>query len=119
MIWGLGLAAVLAIGFFWLRGSQPGVYDAFAQCLSEKKAIFYGAFWCPHCQTQKAKFGTSAKYLTYVECSTSNGQGQLQVCKDADIQGYPTWVFADGSRLSGEVPMGTLASKTGCELPPA
>lgn len=95
----------------------PGPLDSFAQCLGEKGAIFYGAFWCPHCQTQKKLFGKSAKLLPYVECSTPDGRGQLPVCKDAKIEGYPTWEFADGTRQSGEVPLKTLAEKTQCTLP--
>ena len=97
--------------------SAPGKYDQFAQCLEEKGAKFYGAFWCPHCQNQKKMFGKSQKYLPYVECSTPNGQGQKELCNDAGIEGYPTWVFADESRLSGEVPLATLAEKTMCALP--
>lgn len=99
----------------------PGKYDTFAQCLKEKGAIFYGAFWCPHCQKQKKLFGSSAQYLPYVECSTANGQGQLQICKDEDIQGYPTWKLADGTRIPIETDAGvsleTLAAKTSCILP--
>ncbi|OGI64769.1 hypothetical protein A3H53_00495 [Candidatus Nomurabacteria bacterium RIFCSPLOWO2_02_FULL_40_10] len=96
---------------------EPGKYDVFAQCLGEKGAIFYGAFWCSHCQAQKKLFGTSAKLLPYVECSNVNGQGQTQICIDKKIPSYPTWEFADGTRLNGEIPLAQLAEKTSCELP--
>lgn len=92
-------------------------YDDFAKCLKEKGVVFYGAFWCSHCQNQKKAFGTSFQFVNSVECSTPDGKGQVQACVDKDIQGYPTWIFADGSRQSGEVPFATLASKTGCALP--
>lgn len=95
----------------------PGKYDAFATCLKDKGAIFYGAFWCPHCQATKKAFGSSAKLLPYVECSTADGTAQLQVCQDKKIEGYPTWEFTDGSRLTGEVSMQQLADKTTCVLP--
>jgi len=91
-------------------------YDEFAQCLSDAGAIFYGAYWCPHCQSQKAAFDNS-RALPYIECSTPNGQGQTPVCIEQKIDGYPTWEFADGSRLSGEQTLETLAENTGCELP--
>ena len=107
---------LLAMSAFWYR-SQPGKLDTFAQCLGEKGATFYGAFWCPHCQNQKALFGNSAKLLPYIECSTSDGKQQLQICSDAGITGYPTWEFANGERLSGEVELKVLSEKTGCELP--
>ena len=115
---------VLVVGVFITvsiggnKGSTgPGKYDAFATCLKDKGALFYGAFWCPHCQNQKKAFGSSEKFLPYVECSTPDGGAQTQVCIDKKITGYPTWEFADGSRMNGEIPMETLAQKTGCVLP--
>ncbi len=95
----------------------PGKYDEFATCLKDKSAVFYGAFWCSHCQATKKLFGASAKLLPYVECSTADGRGQLQVCKDKNIAGYPTWEFADQSRLNGELSLAQLAEKTSCVLP--
>jgi thiol-disulfide isomerase/thioredoxin len=95
----------------------PGKYDTFAQCLKEKGAIFYGAFWCEHCQAQKKMFTSSVKLLPYVECSTPNGASQTKECTDKGIISYPTWVFADGSRLTGEIPLEQLAEKTSCVLP--
>jgi len=111
------LIVVAGLGSSVLLKSAPGKLDTFAQCLEEKGATFYGAFWCPHCQAQKRMFGNSASLLPYVECSTPDGQNQLQVCIDKQIQQYPTWDFADGSRLTGEVPLAQLAEKTGCVLP--
>jgi len=107
------------LGFFASRfetKSDPKV-DAFAQCISDSGAKFYGTFWCSHCQNQKKMFGSSQKLLPYVECSTKNGKDQLSICKDAGIDGYPTWVFADGSRLSGELSFKVLSEKTQCPLP--
>ncbi len=103
--------------------AAAGLYDGFAQCLKDKGATFYGAFWCPHCKAQKAMFGSSVKYLPYVECSTPDGTGQTQICIDQKIESYPTWILADGTRLPVEsasgVSLETLAAKTGCELPQA
>ena len=106
-------------GLYFLvqANNAPSELDGFAQCLTEKGAIFYGAFWCPHCQNQKALFGRSAKFLNYVECSTPDGRSQTQVCKDTDVKTYPTWQFADSSRQTGEVSLQTLADKTSCQLP--
>jgi hypothetical protein len=119
------VVAIIAIGGIWyvMQGgapmlpSTPGPLDGFAQCLKDKGALFYGAFWCPHCQNQKKMFGTSERLLPYVECSTDNGKGQLPVCSEKKIEGYPTWIFADGTRQSGELDLVVLAQKTGCELP--
>lgn len=90
--------------------------DLFAQCISDAGAKFYGAYWCPHCQAQKKLFNNS-KRLPYIECSTPNGQAQTQVCMDAKIESYPTWVFADGSVLDGEQTFEKLSEKTNCPVP--
>ena len=101
------------------KTNAPGKYDTFATCLKDKGAVFYGAFWCPHCQATKKLFGSSAKLLNYQECSTPDGNGQTQVCIDKGVKSYPTWEFADGSRLTGEIPLAQLAEKTSCQLPDA
>lgn len=113
----IGIVAIIGVIFVINQGNTPGKYDDFAKCLDEKGAVFYGAFWCPHCQNQKAMFGRSAKYLPYVECSTPDGKGQLPVCTEKNIEGYPEWRFADGSTQSGEVSLEALAENTSCVLP--
>ena len=96
--------------------ATTGKYDTFAQCLEEKGVKFYGAFWCPHCQSQKRMFGGSAKHLPYVECSTADGKGQTQLCKDNNIESYPTWEFADGTRKTGELSFAQLSDMSGCSI---
>ena len=108
---------ILGLGYWWwTANNQPGQHDVLAKCLKEKGAKFYGAFWCPHCQNQKTSFGTSARHLPYIECSTVDGNGQLPACKQANVQAYPTWEFPDGSRHEGELTMQELADKTGCPV---
>ncbi len=85
-----------------------------AQCLSAKGATFYGAFWCSHCRTQRALFGSAVTALPYVECSSADGNSQMQICKEKKIQGYPTWIFADGTMATGEQSFSVLAEKSGC-----
>ncbi len=108
------VAVVLAIVIYSSMGS--GQYDSFTKCISDSGAKFYGAFWCSHCTDQKAMFGASAKYLPYVECSTSDGKGELPVCNSVGITGYPTWIFADGSR-NNIMNLEELSQKTSCALP--
>lgn len=95
----------------------PGVLDGFVQCIKDKGVIFYGAFWCPHCQRTKAEFGDSASKLPYVECSTPDGQNQTQVCIDHQIVEYPTWMLPDGTRFTGEHTLQELSDKFQCPLP--
>ncbi len=113
----LAICAALGAFVYW-QGLPPAphLYDSLAKCIAQSSTTFYGAFWCPHCEAQKTKFGTGAQYLPYVECSLPSGSGQTQVCIDHDIVQYPTWVFSDGSRLVGVQTPQTLAAKTGCAL---
>lgn len=125
---------VLVGGFTWYamtadsRASQKAIDDAqknsgatatttvtlddFAKCTAEKGATMYGAWWCPHCKNEKKRFGESFQYVKYVECTDNP-----QLCTDKGVKGYPTWIFADGSSLSGEIGFGPLAEKTMCPLP--
>jgi len=117
----MGISVLVLIGTALIRSNAtppgPGRYDTFAQCLQDKGAVFYGAFWCPHCNDQKKAFGSSQKLLPYVECSLANGQGQTQACLDKKIASYPTWEFADGTRENGKQTLEKLAEKTSCVLP--
>ena len=114
IIGGIILIAIIVGGSY--LANRPGKYDTFAQCLTDEGATFYGAFWCPHCLEQKRLFGNSDKKLPYVECSNPD-RTQNQTCKDADITSYPTWEFADGTRITGAQSFQTLADATGCALP--
>ena len=117
IIWAVIVLVVLA-GLVRLvkTPGKSGELDAFAQCISESGAKYYGAFWCPNCKNQEARFGRSAKLLPRIECSTPDGKDQLPVCAEAKIEGYPTWDFADGRREIGNLSLEKLAEFTGCPL---
>ena len=111
------VALVFAARFFGDgKAGATTIYDDFAQCLADSGAVFYGAYWCPHCNDQKDWMDNSSN-IPYVECSTPDGRGQIQECADEGITGYPTWKFSDGTEASGAIPLVELAEKTGCELP--
>lgn len=112
------IIAVLAV-FAYVRMADrdqgPDLKTPLAQCLTDKGVKFYGAYWCPHCAAQKKLFGRAMSKVTYVECAIpGDPRAQTQACKDANIEGYPTWTFPDGSRLSGEISLQRLAEKSGC-----
>lgn len=118
----IALIVVVVAGLVFVRNYSDGgrearvtQYDTFAQCLTDAGAKFYGAFWCPHCAEQKAKFGNSSK-LPYVECSTPNGQAQTEICIQEGITSYPTWRFPDGTELSGVQELNALGEKTSCTV---
>ncbi|MBI4128227.1 MAG: hypothetical protein HY459_04110 [Parcubacteria group bacterium] len=112
LIIGIGLIAFGA----WMLASPPkqahGKYDTFAQCLTEKGVVMYGADWCPHCQNEKQAFGNSFRYVSYVECPA-----EPKRCTDMGIEGYPTWIVADGRRFEGEQGLQGLSTMSGCSLP--
>ncbi len=117
IVWILVVVLVVLGTIFLVKTpGKPGELDGLAQCLKDKGVTFYGAFWCPHCQAEKAAFGRSARLLPYVECSTPDTQGQTQICIDKKVTGYPTWVFPDGTRQEGEMTPQELADKAGCTL---
>lgn len=85
-----------------------------AQCLTEKGAKMYGAFWCPHCADQKKLFGENFQFITYIECDPRGEDAQTELCAQNNITSYPTWIFADGERSVGTQPPEILAQKAGC-----
>ncbi len=109
---------VIGMGVFMDKAAGPGKYDDFAKALKSGGAEFFGAFWCPHCQAQKAEFGTAKKYLPYIECSNPN-QSQTQICKDNNIESYPTWRFANGIMITSSGEPTVCAVKPGLPGEPA
>jgi hypothetical protein len=87
--------------------------DSFARCLTDKGAVMYGLYWCPHCAEQKELFGSSFHNVRYVECGTPDHHEQPQ-CVAENLKNFPTWKFADGELHEGDMPLQELAAKTGC-----
>ena len=120
----IAIIAVLALAFWQIKKNKkqieaPGQYDAFAQCLADKKITMYGAEWCSHCQSQKKLFGDSFRLVPYIECPENT-----QLCIDKGINGYPTWIFPsansgqvpDEKKLEGEQTLEKLLQESGCAL---
>jgi hypothetical protein len=97
--------------------AQSNDLDAFAKCLGEKNATMYGSFLCSHCDDQKKLFGSSFRYIPYVECSVRGSRQMSFPCIAAQIRLTPTWTFADSERRTGVQPLKDLSAKTGCKLP--
>lgn len=86
---------------------------ALAKYLTSKGDVFYGAYWCPHCQDQKKLFGEEAmKSLTYVECDPKGENAQPDKCTAANIQSYPTWII-NGQTTTGTKSLSELAQLSG------
>lgn len=98
-------------------GQRDVSNDAFATCIANSGATFYGAFWCPHCQDQKKEFGDSKDLLPYVECDENGENPDPEACKANKVESYPTWVFADGIKKVGVQSFEELSAATSCPLP--
>ncbi len=109
---GIGLIVGLAVLARFAPRADGGQFDAFAQCLAAQGVTMYGADWCPHCQNEKKAFGSSFKYVPYIECPKNP-----EVCLAEGVKGYPTWIFLDGRKLEGEQGVERLAKESGCLLP--
>jgi len=114
-------AIAIVVGLYVATSGSSGQagpdLGPFAACLKDKGIVFYGAFWCPHCQAEKALFGKAVDKLPYVECSTPDGNSQTQACTEKGIEKYPTWTFPDGSKVTGDLSLDELAARSGCTLP--
>ncbi len=116
IIYGIIILVVAAIIYFPITNAKkPGQYDDFAKCLTEKNANFFGSFQCPHCADQKKLFGKSIKYVNYIECGPLSGP-ENQVCIDAGVKVYPTWIFNKNDTREGVLSLNELSEATGCVL---
>ncbi len=79
----------LFVGLLLTSCTSSSNYSNLTTCLAEKKAVMFGASWCPHCAEQKNMFGASAKDMPYFECS--KGNKQVKECSERAIASYPTW----------------------------
>ncbi len=104
------ILSVIAVAIYGFSATgKASAKDGLAKCLSENGAVMYGASWCGHCANQKSMFGSSWQYVNYVECV-----GNEQACTNAGIQAYPTWIFGDGTRQTGELTLQQLSQISGC-----
>ena len=85
----------------------------FAKFLSDNNIKMFSAYWCPHCHDQKQLFGKKAvKELTIVECAKDGKDNQYELCREKEIQGFPSWEIK-GEIFSGVKDLNDLAIMTG------
>lgn len=105
-----------------LSGALQGEGEAnqdlvgFAKALTSAGAKFYGAAWCPMCNSQKALFDDGAKFLPFIEV-TNPDRTPNQIATDNNITAYPTWTFANGTRVTGYQTLSQLSSLSGVSIP--
>lgn len=113
---GVGAAVVaIAAGALVFATAAPSAtpyQDALARHLAKSGAMFYGAYWCPHCEEQKELFGGAAGLLPYVECDPKGERSQTERCRAAGVKVFPTWVLGV-ERREGVQPLAELARLSG------
>lgn len=121
-VWRLAAIALLFSGCISGCSGLPNSYKGrLADHLTETGAKMYGAYWCPHCATQKDYFDGVVGRIPYIECDPNGYDPQPDLCAAAGIEAYPTWVI-DGKYYLGAKPLGKLAALSGFESedePPA
>ncbi len=105
------LLLVLWLGWY----VTPKPLDGFAKCISDEGAVFYGAWWCAHCKTQKSLFSSSFKYVNYVECSNAD-KSQNSLCNSMGVRAYPTWKFKNNKSVEGQLSLKALSEMTNCTI---
>lgn len=115
LVWSALTGIVLAAGCSELSNST---YEMeLANHLTSTDAKMYGAYWCPHCATQKDLFKGAANQLPYVECDPNGVDAQPDLCQAKAIRGYPTWEI-NGEFYEGARSPGNLAQLAGFAPPP-
>ena len=110
------LTSILLSGCGEPAGPKPdGKYAEVARCLTQKGVIMYGAYWCPHCITQKKSIGDDFQFIKYQECDDAGKDGNHKLCIEKGVTSYPTWIFPGQGSLAGEQQMGVLAKLANCE----
>jgi uncharacterized membrane protein len=89
-------------------GGTPEYRLALARHLRAVDAVMYGAYWCPACAQQKARFGEAAAELPYVECDARGVRARPDLCERAGVRSYPTWVIGE-ARHEGVLSVEDLA----------
>ena len=104
------ILSVLLIYIAYKKQVSPGDYDDFAKCLTENNAAMYGTEWCTHCKDQKALFGKSFKYVTYIDCDRNKA-----ICTSRGVKGYPTWIIGNES-YPGTQQLYALSKLSKCDI---
>lgn len=87
---------------------------ALANHLKQKEAKMYGTYWCLACKGQKIAFGEKAfKQINYIECDPGGTNPQPNLCRQANVTGFPTWEIEGKLTCQGGCTLDKLADLSG------
>lgn len=64
------------------------------------------------CADQKARFGSAASLIPYVECDSRGADPRPDLCSQHGVRRYPTWIMGD-VRHEGLLSLERLAEISG------
>ena len=116
------IIGIIILGYNLALGEQSkGLPTSFAECLTEKGLVMYGSYLCPHCIAEKKLFGSSFKYIQYVECHPAGPNPDLERCGKIPVTSYPTWTVEINGTVTnkeiGYLSVGQLSFMSECEMP--
>ena len=94
----------VGFGYSFVNSKKPAALDGFAQCLTEKGAIMYGASFCQYTHAQKGMFGNSLRFID-----------SRDFTEDPKIRVTPTWLI-NGNYYENAQSLDKLAAITGCVI---
>ncbi|MBW4632329.1 MAG: vitamin K epoxide reductase family protein [Iphinoe sp. HA4291-MV1] len=106
------------IGVGWPITTTSGAAEIeLARHLTKIGTKEYVAWWCPHCHEQKQLFGKEAyPEIKKIECDPKGKDARPDLCKAANIQGYPTWEI-NGKQYPNVQSLDKLAQVSGYQGP--
>lgn len=105
------IVVIVAVLLYATIGKTPNVtVSADAAKYIGNHSIVYVQAGCIHCKEQEDLFGDNWKYITSLDCVSS--QANTQICINANITGTPTWVI-NGNQYIGVQSIQELENLTG------
>jgi|SRR3989338_1110711 len=98
------ILAIAVFGYNFFQSKKPGYLDGFAQCLTEKGAVMYGASFCKYTHGQKGMFGNSVNFLDIRDFT-----------EDQNVRVTPTWKI-NGEYYENVQSLDRLSLVTGCAI---
>jgi cyclophilin family peptidyl-prolyl cis-trans isomerase len=88
----------------------------FAKALQQGGVRFFGADWCPVCNEQKKLFEDGAQFLPFIEMTNPDRTRNATAISE-NVTQYPTWEFANGTRVTGLQTLQQLSTLSGIAIP--
>ena len=100
-----------------LDGTLANDLAAFAKELRDNGVTLFGAAWDPTTTAQRQLFGDGSQFLNFVEVTNPNHTLNATATTNNITTTSPTWIFSNGSRLTGTQTLTELASQLTIAVP--